>query len=143
MSVPTTTAPRTAAGSARKDLLRTSLRIDSWSTAFFGVFLLVGAAWLEGPLGLTPNWSVPFGVAMLGGAAALSLIAGYPEIPARLARTVVALNAVSAVGMLVLAFTGVMPLNGLGTAFIVVGAVAVTAFAELEFVGLRRQREEA
>ncbi|GAA2060482.1 hypothetical protein GCM10009801_02080 [Streptomyces albiaxialis] len=143
MSVPTTTAPRTAAGSARKDLLRTSLRIDSWSTAFFGVFLLAGAAWLEGPLGLPPHWSVPFGVAMLGGAAALALIAGYPVVPDRLARAVVVLNAVSAVAMVVLVFTGVLPVNGLGTVFLVMGAVAVTVFAELEYVGLRRQRNGA
>ena len=42
---------------------------------------------LRDPLGLPAAWSIPFGIAMLGGAAALLLIAGYPDIPRRLAVT--------------------------------------------------------
>ncbi|WP_251020805.1 hypothetical protein [Streptomyces sp. ISL-98] len=138
MTVPAMTAQRPAAGSAASDLLRTSLRIDAWSTAVFGVVMLVGSEWLSGPLGLPTSWSVPFGVAMLGGAAALALIAGYPRIPSRLAAIVVVGNTLSCAAMLVLAFTSVIPLTGLGTAFMVVGALVVAVFAELELIGLRR-----
>ncbi|MEV0370911.1 hypothetical protein AB0I10_13925 [Streptomyces sp. NPDC050636] len=138
MSTATMTGPRSASDSTASDLLRASLRIDSWSTAAFGVVMLVGSTWLSDPLGLPTTWSIPFGIAMLGGAAALALIAGYPQIPPRLAATVVAGNLLSCVALLLLAFTGAIPLTGLGIAFMVVGAVVVAIFAELELVGLRR-----
>ncbi|MBP2190594.1 hypothetical protein ACWDYH_34470 [Nocardia goodfellowii] len=118
--------------------LRTALRVDGWSTGAFGLFLLATAPALSEPLGLPTSWSVPFGVAMLGGAAALLLIAGYREIPARLAGAVVAVNAAAAVVMVELACTDLMPLTGWGRAFLVVGAVFVAAFAALEYAGLRR-----
>ncbi|OEU88254.1 hypothetical protein DB35_17950 [Streptomyces abyssalis] len=138
MNTTATTAQRPAAGNAPSDLLRTSLRVDGWSTAAFGVVMLAGSGWFGGLLGLPATWSVPFGIAMLGGAAALGLIAGYPEIPSRLAALVVVGNALSCVAMLLLAFTDVVALTGLGTAFVVVGALVVAVFAEVEFIGLRR-----
>ncbi|RDI42159.1 hypothetical protein [Nocardia mexicana] len=122
---------------ARVDL-RSVLRIDGWSTGLFGVVMLAAAPVLRDPLGLPTAWSIPFGVAMLGGAAALLLIAGYAEIPRRLAATVAIANAASAVAMTVLAFIDVIPLTGWGVAFLLVGAAVVAVFAELEFFGLRR-----
>ncbi|NRQ39047.1 hypothetical protein HII36_45585 [Nonomuraea sp. NN258] len=118
--------------------LRTILRIDGWSTAVFGVVMLAGSGMLSEPLGLPVAWSVPFGVAMLGGAAALGLIAGYPRIPARYAAYVVAGNAVSGVALGVLAFSGLLPLTVLGVVFLLVGALVVAVYAALEYVGLRR-----
>lgn len=127
------TAPGRAA-----DLLRVSLRVDSWSTAVFGVVMLVGATWFDGLLGLPVSWSVALGIAMLGGAAVLALIAGYERIQARLAGAVVVVNTLSCVGLVVLACTDVVGLTGLGRAFMIAGAVAVAVFGEFEFVGLRR-----
>ncbi|WHM41017.1 hypothetical protein [Streptomyces sp. BPTC-684] len=139
MSTATVPPPGPAAAPApAPDLLRTTLRIDSWSTAAFGVFLLAGAKWLSGPLGLPVAWAVPFGIAMLGGAAALALIAGYPRIPARLAAAVVVGNTLSCAALVVLPFTDVIPLTAAGTAFLLVGALVVAVFAEAEFVGYRR-----
>ena len=122
------------------DLLRRSLRADAWGTAAFGVVMLVGGGWLSEPLGLPAGWFAPIGIGMLGGAAALGLISGYPRIPARLAGLAIAGNAVSAAVMLPLAFSGVLPLTGLGTAFLVTGAAWVMTFAALATVGLRRIR---
>ncbi|MFG3438908.1 hypothetical protein ACGF0J_16820 [Nonomuraea sp. NPDC047897] len=127
---------------AKPDLLRRVLRIDGWSTAVFGVVLLAGAVPLSGPLGLPVAWSVPFGVAMLGGAAALGLIAGYPRIRDRHAVYVVTGNAVSGVALPALAFSGLLPLTGLGVAFLLSGAVVVMVYAGLEYAGLRRLRTE-
>lgn len=93
--------------------MRTALRVDGWSTGSFGV-------------------------AMLGGALALLLIAGSPGIPFRQACGVVGVNALSAVGMVVLTVSGLIELTGLGVAFMVVGATVVAVFAAVEFVGLRR-----
>ncbi|ATL65959.1 hypothetical protein [Nocardia terpenica] len=120
--------------------LRTVLRTDGGSTAAFGVVLLAAGRILRDPLGLPLGWSIPFGVAMLGGAAALLLIAGYPDIPTRLARTVVAVNLLSALALLVLAFTGLIPLTGWGIAFLLIGALVVTIFADLEYLALRREQ---
>ncbi|MCM6775579.1 hypothetical protein NDR87_15115 [Nocardia sp. CDC159] len=118
--------------------LRTALRADGWSTGVFGVVLLAAAPLLREPLGLPTAWSVPFGVAMLGGALALLLIAGYPEIPARAGQAVVAVNLASGIAMVVLAFTDLIPLTGLGVVFLLAGAAVVVAFGELEYVALRR-----
>ncbi len=119
-------------------MMRAALRVDGWSTGVFGAALLAVGPLLRDPLGLPTAWSVPFGVAMLGGALALLLIAGYPEISRRTAGAVVAVNLASAVGMVVLALTDVMPLTGLGVAFLFVGAMVVAIFGELEYVALRR-----
>jgi hypothetical protein len=120
--------------------LRRMLRIDAWSTGAFGVVVLAGSGPLSAPLGLPTSWSVPFGVAMLGGAAALGLIAGYPRIREGHAAAVVAGNLLSGAALLVLAGTDVIPLTGLGVAFMAAGAVVVTTYAVLEFLGLRRLR---
>ncbi|MFI6291052.1 hypothetical protein ACIBEJ_05665 [Nonomuraea sp. NPDC050790] len=125
---------------AGQDLLRVVLRVDGWSTAVFGVVLLALAGPLSGPLGLPVAWAVPFGVAMLGGAAALGLIAGYPAIPARLAGMAVAGNALSAVAMLALVASPLLPLTALGVAFMLVGAAVVAVYAVVEYAGLRRAR---
>ncbi|MFI6502970.1 hypothetical protein [Nonomuraea typhae] len=123
-----------------QDLLRLVLRVDGWSTAVFGVVLLALAGPLSPLLGLPVSWAVPFGVAMLGGAAALGLLAAFPRIPARFAVMAVAGNGLSAVSMVALAFSPVLPLTGLGVAFVLVGAVTVGVYAGLEYAGLRRSR---
>ncbi|MFI6165613.1 hypothetical protein ACIBCN_02395 [Nocardia sp. NPDC051052] len=120
------------------DFLRTALRIDGWSTGSFGVVMLAGAIVLRDPLGLPTAWSIPFGVAMLGGALALLLIAGSPEIPFHQAVGVVAVNALSAVGMVVLTVSGLIELTGLGVVFMFLGATVVAVFAAVEFIGVRR-----
>ncbi|MEU0544973.1 hypothetical protein ABZ319_34390 [Nocardia sp. NPDC005978] len=119
-------------------VLRTALRVDGWSTGVFGVFLLATAPLLREPLGLPTAWSVPFGVGMLGGAAALLLIAGHPRLPSRLVAAVVAVNALSAVIMVELAVLDLIPLTNRGRAFMLAGATFVAVFAVLEFAGLRR-----
>ncbi|MGO4420242.1 hypothetical protein AB4Z54_16295 [Streptomyces sp. MCAF7] len=129
MTQPMTTTP---------DLLRTTLRVDSWSTGAFGVVMLAGAKWFDALLGLPVSWSVAFGVTMLGGAAVLALIAGHERIPARLAVAVLVVNTLSCVGLVVLACTDVVALTGLGRVFMVVGALAVAVFGEFEFIGLRQ-----
>ncbi|OUC94922.1 hypothetical protein [Streptosporangium minutum] len=136
MSTPTGTTRRPEIDTSEP--LRTILRIDGWSTAVFGVVMLAAAQPLSGPLGLPTAWSIPFGVAMLGGAVALGLIAGHPRIPARHVAFVIAGNALSCVALLALVFADVIPLTGFGVAFMLVGALVVAVYAGLESVGLRR-----
>ncbi|MGW5385953.1 hypothetical protein [Nocardia sp. NPDC003963] len=133
MSTATLSAPATS-----DDLLRRTLRLDGWGTGAFGVFMLAGAVPLRDPLGLPASWSVPFGIAMLGGALVLLLIAGYPVIPPRYTAGVVVVNTVCVLGLLALPFTGLLELTGAGIVFFLSGASVVAVFAALEFAGLRR-----
>ncbi|WP_067540105.1 hypothetical protein [Nocardia crassostreae] len=122
------------------DPLRTALRLDGWGTGVFGAFMLAAAPVLREPLGMPTAWSAPFGVAMLGGAVALLLIAGYPAIPTRPAVTVVIVNALSAVTLTILAFTDVLSLTAWGSAFLLIGAAVVALFATAEYLGLHKDR---
>lgn len=124
--------------SAAPDPLRLALRVDGWSTGAFALVMLVGAVPLSEPLGLPTSWSIPFGVAMLGGSLALLLIAGYPTVRSGHVAGVVAVNTASALGLVVLAFSGVLDLTGLGVAFLLSGALVVAVFAAFEYAGLRR-----
>ncbi|NNH71492.1 hypothetical protein HLB23_16745 [Nocardia uniformis] len=135
----TTTTPTPTQRDTGPRFLRTALRVDGWGTGVFGVFLLATAPLLREPLGLPLPWSIPFGIAMLAGAAAILRIAVHAEIPTRFVNTVVAVNAMSALAMVVLVFATVIPLTAWGIAFMLTGAAVVAVFATLEYVGLRRQ----
>ncbi|MET8710282.1 hypothetical protein [Streptomyces californicus] len=128
--------PASAADPAR--FLRLVLRVDSVSTAVMGLVLVAAAAPLGSLTGMPVAFAVGLGIFQLGGAACLALIAGYPVIPLALARTVVAVNAVCAVGCLVTAFADVVPLNGTGVVFLLIGAVIVAVYTALQYTGLRR-----
>ncbi|MCX4712245.1 hypothetical protein [Streptomyces griseus] len=118
--------------------LRLVLRVDGVSTAVMGVALIAAAAPLGSATGMPVAFAVAFGIFQIGGAACLALIAGYPVIPPALARTVVAVNALCAVGCVVMAFADFMPLNGFGTVFLMIGALIVTVYTALQYTGLRR-----
>jgi hypothetical protein len=77
---------------------------------------------------------------MLGGALALGLIARHPHLPTRYVAFVVTGNALSCLALITLAFADVIPLTGLGAAFMLVGALVVAVYAGLEYIGLRQLR---
>lgn len=132
--------PSTTAAPARDaaTFLRLVLRVDSASTAVMGVVLVAAAVPLGSATGMPVAFAVAFGIFQIGGAASLALIAGYPVIPPALARTVVAVNALCAVGCVVSAFAGFVPLNGFGVVFLLIGALVVAVYAALQYTGLRR-----
>lgn len=132
------TTAATPAPAARDDLLRRVLRVDGWGTGAFGILMLATAVPLRDPLGLPTSWSLPFGVAMVGGGLVLLLVAGYPVISRQYATAVVAVNTVSVLGMLALAGSGLLPLTAAGVAFLLAGAAVVAVFAAVECLGLRR-----
>jgi hypothetical protein len=114
--------------------LRVSLRADGVGTGIFGVFVLVGGHGLAGVIGVPGSWIVPIGVGMLGGAVLLLVFSGHPVLP----RLAVAVNAVAGIAMVGLTVSGVLPLTGLGIAFMLAGAAWVATFAVLVLVLLRR-----
>ncbi|MFJ7088218.1 hypothetical protein ACIQU8_33895 [Streptomyces griseus] len=135
-----TLSPSAATAPARDTarFLRLVLRVDGVSTAVMGVVLIAAAAPLGSATGMPVAFAVAFGIFQIGGAACLALIAGYPVIPPALARTVVAVNALCAVGCVVMTFADFMPLNGFGTVFLLIGALIVTVYTALQYTGLRR-----
>ncbi|MFH9136577.1 hypothetical protein [Streptomyces sp. NPDC017524] len=134
LTPPATVAP---AGDAAR-FFRLVLRVDSVSTAVMGVVLVAAAVPLGSATGMPVAFAVAFGIFQIGGAAVLALIAGYPVIPLALARTVVVVNALCAVGCVVTAFSDFVPLNGFGVVFLLIGAVIVAVYAALQYTGLRR-----
>ncbi|TYB64823.1 hypothetical protein FXF51_20440 [Nonomuraea sp. PA05] len=114
--------------------LRMSLLADGAGTGLFGIVVLAGGQGLAGAIGVPGSWIVPIGVGMLAGAVLLLVFSGHAAMP-RIAATV---NAVAGVAMTVLALGGILPLTGLGVAFMLAGAVWVVAFAVLVTVLLRR-----
>ncbi|MFF0507018.1 hypothetical protein ACFYUH_25895 [Streptomyces fimicarius] len=135
-----TLSPSAATAPARDTarFLRLVLRVDGVSTAVMGVALIAAAAPLGSATGMPVAFAVAVGIFQIGGAACLALIAGYPVIPPALARTVVAVNALCAVGCVAMAFADFMPLNGFGTVFLLIGALIVTVYTALQYTGLRR-----
>lgn len=118
--------------------LRLVLRVDSVSTGVMGLVLITAAVPLGSATGMPVAFAVAFGIFQLGGAGCLALIAGHPVIPTALARTVVAVNALCAVGCVVTAFAGFVPLNGFGVVFLLIGALIVAVCTALQYTGLRR-----
>lgn len=124
-------------------LLRFALTLDAVATAVTGATLLPFADELAHLLGLP--------VALLSGAAAFmlvyALVLGLLRRRAALPRwavwTIIVGNALWALDCAALAFVGGLAPTTLGVAFLLVQALAVAAFAELQYFGLRRSMAAA
>jgi hypothetical protein len=101
--------------------------------------LMAGAAGV-----LEPSLQVPApllriaGLALLPYAAFVAVLARRDGLPAGAVWAVVACNAIWAVDCVALLFTGWIDPTLLGVAFILMQALVVAAFAELQVIGLRR-----
>ena len=124
----TTTAPA--------PLLRLALRLDAVVSGLNGAAYLLAAAPLADLLGLDAGVLRGLGVFLLAFAAAVWLVADRPAPPA--VRTVVAGNALWAVGSLAAVATGLGSPTTLGAVWLVLQALVVAAFAALQATGLRR-----
>jgi hypothetical protein len=130
----TTTAP-TATAETR---LRSVLRQDALACAGFGLLMTAGFALVDSLLGLGPAWAVPFGIYLLGCTAALALVAGYPVLVRGQVIGVVVNNALAALALAVLPFTGLVDLTLAGYIVLLGGAALVALFAVLEAAGWAR-----
>ncbi|GAA2299230.1 hypothetical protein GCM10009853_064360 [Glycomyces scopariae] len=130
------TAP--AATAAAETRLRSVLRLDAVACAAFGLLMTAGFALVDSLLGLGPAWAVPFGVYLLGCAVALALVAGYPDLVRGQVTGVVVNNALAALALAVLPFTGLVDLTVAGYIVLLGGAALVALFAVLEAAGAAR-----
>lgn len=119
--------------------LRTVLFIDAVSTGFTGLVsllfaeVLAGLLQLPAPLVLGSAWVlVPFAIFV-------GYLASRSVPPRSAVWLVVAANVSWVIGCVALLFSGDVAPNVLGYVFIIGQAVIVGVFAELQFIGLRKQ----
>jgi hypothetical protein len=121
-------------------LLRLMLRVDAAASGAMGLGTVVAASTLDGVLGVPAGWLVTLGVVLLAWAGGLAWLSTRERIAAGPAWTVVVLNLVWVVDSVVALLAGWFTFTDIGIALVIAQAVAVAAFAELQYVGLRRAR---
>ncbi|MER6831814.1 hypothetical protein ABT352_37905 [Streptosporangium sp. NPDC000563] len=130
----TTTAPT----ARRTSLLTRVLRTDAVLTGGFALLLAVAATPLAGLLALPEPLIRWAGIGLLPFTAFVAYLATRPVPPRAGVWTLIVVNVLWAVDSVLLLFTGWVDPNPLGVAFVVAQALLVGAFAELQYVGLRR-----
>ena len=118
--------------------LRRVLLADAGVSAAVGALMAAGAGPLQRLTGLPATLLVPAGLALLPYAAYLVWAATRRTLPRAAVWVPIVLNAVWAVDCAIVAFGGAYAPSAHGLAFLAVQGVTVLAFAELEFIGLRR-----
>ena len=122
----------------RTRLLRHALLLDAIVSGATGALLWLGAGPLAGLLGLPHALLTGAGVFCVVYALGLAVLARRADIPRALAMAVVAGNIVWVVLSLWLPVSGLVAPTTLGTAFVLVQAAAVMAFAVLQRIGIAR-----
>ena len=123
---------------ATSTFLRTVLLADALVSGATGLLMLLGAGPLEPLLQIPATLLRGAGLALLPYAAFVGMLARREALPRAAVWAVVACNALWAVDCVALLFSGWIAPSGLGIAFVLMQAVVVAAFAELQVLGLRR-----
>ena len=113
-----------------RSLLRPALVLDAAVTGLNGVAYLAAAGQLEDVLGLPASWLRIAGVVLVAFAAFVALVSRQPSSAA--VRAIVAVNVAWVVGSLVFAIAGWGSPETVGTVWIVLQAIVVAGFAELQ-----------
>ena len=113
-----------------RSLLRPALIVDAAVTGLCGVAYLAAAGPLEDLLGLPAAWLRAAGAVLLAFAVLVALAPRRPTAAA--VRAIVAVNALWVVGSIVFALAGWGSPDTAGTVWIVLQALVVAGFAELQ-----------
>ena len=135
-AAPSTLGAPPSAGHERT--LRLALKLDAVASGALGLLAAVAAPMLETLLGIPAALLLPLGLFLVAYAAAVWLTGARARLSRTAAWAVVGLNAVWAIDSLALVAAGWLPLTALGVAFVLAQAAAVTLFAALQILGLRR-----
>ncbi|QDZ29496.1 hypothetical protein [Noviherbaspirillum sp. UKPF54] len=119
--------------------LRRVLLADAATCLATGLLLTLGADVLQPLLGLPQALLCEAGMLLYPFAALVLFTATRPQLPRMLVWVIVISNALWAFDSAMLLLAGWVTPTLPGKAFVVVQALAVALFAELEFFGLRRQ----
>jgi hypothetical protein len=123
-------------------LLRLALSADAAISGATGLLMLFGAGFLAGFLNLPKALLVEAGILLIPFVIALAVLATRRSIRPAFIYAVIGLNVLWVIGSVLLLLGGWIAPNALGIAFIVVQAVAVFGFAELQYIALRRALRE-
>ena len=123
--------------------LRRVLIADAVISGASAVLLLAAAGPLSRILGVPFSLLQSAGVSLLPFLAFLIWLCTRNTVPRSSVWIVIALNLAWVAGSIALLFVDRIDPNRIGVAFIVVQAVAVLGFAEMQYVGLRRSAEAA
>jgi hypothetical protein len=123
----------------RTPLLRLALKLDAVVTGANGAAYLIAAGPLGDLLGLSPALLRGTGAFLLAFAAAVWLTATRPQIPRAPAYAIVAANTTWAAASIVAAIAAWGTPEAAGSVWIVLQAIVVAGFAELQLTGLRRK----
>lgn len=118
--------------------LRRVLLADAATGIVTGLLMLFGAGFLESLLGLPATLLREAGIILLPLAVFVGYVGLRKELSRRLVWIVIAFNVLWVIDSVVLLMSGWVSPTLLGQAFIVMQAVAVAVFAELEYFGMRR-----
>jgi hypothetical protein len=118
--------------------LRRALTVDALMTGATGLLLLIGAGMLASLLDVPEPLLRYSGLALIPFALYVGLVARRDRVPRTSIVAIILSNAAWVAASAWLALGSTVRPNALGYAFIVVQAIAVAAFAELQYVGLRR-----
>jgi hypothetical protein len=124
-------------------LLRNALLIDAAASGAMGVLCAIGASALFGLLGLPQAFLTATGIVCLAWAAVTAFVGTRAQVKAALVWAIIALNGVWVIESAALLIGGWLQPTALGMAFIIAQAIAVAAFAEMQFIGLRRSGRAA
>ncbi len=119
-------------------LLRFALLGDAVASGATGLLMAAGSGALSGLLGLPQTLLLYAGLFLLPYAAIVGYVGTRPTVSRGAVWTIVAINALWVVESIVLLASGWVAPTTLGYAFVVFQAVVVFAFAELQFMGLRK-----
>jgi hypothetical protein len=123
----------------RTPLLRLALKLDAIMTGANGAAYLIAAGPLGDLLGLSPALLRGTGAFLVAFAAAVWLTATRRSISRPAVYAIVAANAIWAVDSIVAAIAGWGTPDTAGTVWIVLQAIVVAGFAELQLAGLKRK----
>lgn len=133
-----TAAPDAVTRPAGRTLLRVALKLDAAVSGANGAAYVVAAGPLGGVLGLSPSLLRAAGVFLVAFAAFVWLAGSRRVVSRSAVIAIVSVNVLWAVASVAAAIMGWDSPEAAGAVWIVVQALVVGGFAELQVVGLRR-----
>ncbi|MYS79354.1 hypothetical protein [Embleya scabrispora] len=119
-------------------LLRIALRLDAIATGAVGLAALAGCAAFDGALGLPTAFLAGLGAFLVLYALGVWRVAGRSTPHRTAVRVVIGLNLLWFADSVLTAVAGWLDPTGLGTTLIVLQAIAVLAFADVQVFALRK-----
>jgi len=118
--------------------LRRALLADALISGATGLLMLIGANVLASILGLPEALLRYAGLVLLPYGSLVAYVATREQLRRWAVWAVIIANAIWAVDSIILLLSGWLTPNALGYAFIIFQALVVAAFAEIQYIGLRR-----